>query len=148
MAEKITMRKVMTDDHMVTLEISVSNVVSVFCNEVYVGQSELANTVARLEQFKTQIYGGICDLRFGEFGPEYAAGGFHARLQFIERGKICITIHMQTNFFDFGKKHVANEAHMHLMTEPALLDDFIRALDAISNGHCDEATLEVRTPWQ
>jgi hypothetical protein len=45
--------------------------------------------------FKLHIYGGLFDLEFGEFGPEYANGAFHARFHFQGRAKIYITVKKQ-----------------------------------------------------
>lgn len=56
----------------------VADGMSRFANRVYVGFRALADTIADLDAFRTQIHGGILDVRFGEFGCEYANGAFHA----------------------------------------------------------------------
>jgi hypothetical protein len=96
-----------------------------------------------LEIFKDQIYGGIYDLEFGSFGPEYASGAFHARLQFQDRGKIFISIKAQSKYEDFGKKNIASEATLYLVTEPSMLDNFIVSLKTLNNGNADSAHLEI-----
>lgn len=55
---------------MVELRIEVCDGTSTFSNKVYVGNQDLCNVVVALNTFKDHIYGGLYDLRFGEFGPE------------------------------------------------------------------------------
>ena len=112
-----------------------------FSSKVYVGHQTLRDAVADLHRFKGQIYGGLYDLRFGEFGPEYASGAISARLHFHDRGKLLVSIGMQSEYSDFGKKKVASEANLFLISEPALLDNFIQALHAVSEGHRNDAEL-------
>lgn len=138
----ISFTKIWSDDDMVELRIEVSDGRSSFSNDVYVGHVQLATIVAELDTFKTHIYGGLYDLRFGEFGPEYASGAFHARLHFQERGLLYLTVKSQSEFNDFGKKNVASDATLFLKTEPALLDNFIRAVASLSNGAEESAHLE------
>ncbi|WP_308925000.1 hypothetical protein [Janthinobacterium sp. J1-1] len=137
----ISFLRMWADDDMVELRIEVNDGTSTFGIRVYAGHQRLKDTAAGLERFKDQIHGGIYDLRFGEFGPEYASGAFHARLQFQHGGHVHITISAQSEYFDFGKKHVANECTVYMMTEPAPLDDFVRGLKALSDGHVDKASL-------
>ncbi|HEX8612828.1 MAG TPA: hypothetical protein VF800_16185 [Telluria sp.] len=137
--------KMWSDEDMVDLRIEASDGASTFSNEVYVGHRHLKDTVAGLDLFKDQVYGGIYDMRFGKFGPEYASGAFHARLHF-QNGSLYITVSAQSGYFDFGKKHVARESALYLTTEPAQLDEFIRALRAVSDGHSDNATLATFPP--
>jgi len=101
---------------MYEFRISSSNGSSIFVHEVYVGYGELDETITGLDQFKEQIYGGIFDIEFGAFGPEYASGAFQARLHFQERGNIFVTIKAQSKFEDFGKKNVASEATIYFVT--------------------------------
>lgn len=138
----ISFTKTWSDDDMVELRIEVSDGRSSFSNDVYVGHAQLGTIVAELDTFKTHIYGGLYDLRFGEFGPEYASGAFHARLHFQERGLLYLTVKSQSEFNDFGKKNVASAATLFLKTEPALFDNFIRAVANLSNGTEESAHLE------
>jgi hypothetical protein len=138
--------KIWSDEDMVELRIQFSDGASQFSNKVYVGHQHLKDTVIGLDRFKDQVHGGIHDLRFGEFGPEYASGAFHARLHFQDRGKIHITVSAQSDFFDFGKKRIASEATLYLIAEPSQLDEFIRALGAVSEGHDDNAKMNASMP--
>jgi len=142
MKPSISFTKIWLDDDMVELKIQVSNGDSVFVNEVYVGHQQLADTVADLNRFRSHVHGGIYDMAFGSFGPEYAHGAFHARLHFQERGILFMTVKSQSDFSDFGRKNVASEATLYLRTEPALLDNFIGELRQMSGGRRDEALLE------
>ena len=143
----ISFLRMWADDDMVELRIEVNDGTSTFGIRVYAGHQRLKDTAAGLERFKDQIHGGIYDLRFGEFGPEYASGAFHARLQFQHSGHVHITLAAQSGYFDFGKTHVATESTLYMMTEPALLDDFIGALKALNDGHVDKASLGAWSTW-
>lgn len=124
------------------LRVEVTDGRSSFSNDVYVGHMYLKSTVTELETFKAHIHGGLYDLRFGEFGPEYASGAVHARLHFQERGLLYLTVTSQTEFHDFGTKQVASEATLFLKTEPALLDNFVQAMANLSTGSEERAHLE------
>ncbi len=133
---------------MVELRIDVCDGTSAFSNKVYVGHQNLRDVVDELNRFKDQIYGGLYDLRFGEFGPEYASGALHARLHFHDRGKLLVSVNMQSEYSDFGKKNVASEANLYLISEPSLLDSFIQSLRAVSDGNRIDAELAaVDSPW-
>lgn len=142
MKPSVSFTKTWFDDDMVELKIKASDGRSVFVNEVYVGHQQLADLVKDLDRFKSHVHGGIFDVNFGAFGPEYASGAFHARLHFQERGILFVTVRSQSDFFDFGKKNVASEATLYLRTEPALLDNFLGELRQMSGGRHDEALLE------
>ncbi len=133
---------------MVELRIEVCDGTSTFSNEVYVGNQDLRDVIVALNTFKDHIYGGLYDLRFGEFGPEYASGALHVRLHFHDRGKLLVSVRAQSKYSDFGKKNVACEANLYLISEPSLLDSFIQSLRAVSDGHRIDAELEaVDSPW-
>jgi hypothetical protein len=134
--------KLWFDDDMVELKIQVSDGQSIFVNEVYVGHQQLADLVTELDRFKTHVHGGIHDIAFGAFGPEYASGAFHARLHFQERGILFVTVRSQCEFWDFAKKNVASEATLYLRTEPALLDNFVEQMGQVSRGKRDDMLLE------
>jgi hypothetical protein len=145
---KLAFRKIWQDDDMVELRIEACDGSSTFSNKVYVGHQNLRDVIVELNRFKDQIYGGLYELRFGEFGPEYASGAFHARLHFHDRGKVLISVHMQSEYSDFGRKNVASEANLYVISEPSLLDSFIQSLRAISGGHREDAELEgIDSPW-
>lgn len=130
------------DDDMVTLAIAISDGTSLFATRVYVGHQALHDTVQGLDAFKDKIAGGIFDLRFGEFGPEYAAGAFDARLQFRRHARILVQVSVQSEFARFEEREFASEARLYLESEPALLDEFILALKALSEGKGEQAELE------
>lgn len=142
MKSSIILENIWCDSDVVELKIVVDDGASMFTNTAYVSYVQLENIVTGLEKFKSHIYGGIFDLELGKFGPEYANGAFHARLHFNERGKIFISINQQTNFFDFGRKNVAGEASIYVISEPALLDDFIDQFRSIDKEIGNKALFE------
>ena len=138
----IQLTKVWFDDDMVELRIDVSDGTSFFSNRVYVGYSALTKAVAQLDDFKSHIHGGLLDVRFGEFGPEYANGAFHARFHFPKPGRLYISCRQQSGFEEFSVTKVASEAALYLKTEPALLDNFISELKSLDAKRREEAHLE------
>ncbi len=127
---------------MVELAVEVTDGVSRFANRVYVGFGALAETITNLGSFKTHIHGGLLDVRFGEFGPEYANGAFLARFHFPKPGRLFITCQQESDFSEFGSKTVASCATMYLCSELALLDRFIEELARIPGDADGEAHLE------
>jgi hypothetical protein len=138
----ISFTKIWSDEDIIELRIEVSDGTSLFSNQIYVGYSHFAEAVSQLDKFKTHVHGGILDMRFGEFGPEYANGAFHARFHFHDPGKLCITCNQQSEFEDFGRKNVAAEATLHLRTEPVFLDNFLEQLKGLDAKTRDNAHLE------
>jgi len=138
----VHLTKVWFDDDMMELKIDVSDGISSFSNRVYVGYSAFADVVAQLDAFKDHIHGGLLDIRFGEFGPEYANGAFHARLHFAKPGGLYISSKQQSEFGEFSVTKVASEATLYLKTEPALLDNFIDELRRLNAKKSEEAHLE------
>ena len=133
MKPSICFKNIWFDDDMVELSIIANDGNSKFENKVYVGYQQLKDTSQSLNTFKRQVCGGILNLEFGAFGPEYASGAFYAHLHFQERGKIYISVKMQSEFFDFGKKNIASEASLYLISEPALLDNFINKFKSLKD---------------
>lgn len=142
MARGIRIERVWFDDDLVELQIDVSDGESSFSNRVYVAHSHLAETVARLDAFRQQVHGGLADVRFGEFGPEYANGAFHARFHFPEPSKLYITSRQESEHAEFGNKTVASCATLYLQSEPALLDRFVGELRSLASSARDDAVLE------
>jgi hypothetical protein len=138
----VRIARIWSDDDMVELTIEVADGTSHFANRVYVGFGHLADTIEKLDTFKTHIYGGLLDLRFGEFGCEYANGAFHALFHFAKPGRLYITCRQESAFEEFGRKTVASCATMYLSSEPALLDRFIEELKRIPVDAQGEAHLE------
>jgi hypothetical protein len=142
MSFNITFEKICFDEDIIELKIITDDGNSRFSNNVYVNHTEVQDLIKDLGIFKNQIYGGLFDINFGRFGPEWGYGAFHARLHFQERGKIYISIRMQSDFFDFGKKSIANEAFLYLISEPALLDNFINELRSLNGEIGNTAIFE------
>ncbi len=141
MSSHISMKKIWNDDDVTELTIKVCDGKSTFANDVYIGFNKLETLIQDLNIFRKQVYGGLYNVKFGEFGPEYANGGFHARLHFYQPGKLVISTYQQSDFEDFSMNKVASEARMFLKTEPILLDNFITELKALNLATSDEATL-------
>ena len=141
----IRITRIWSDQDMVELAIDVADGVSRFVNRVYVGYDHLAETIARLDQFKTHVHGGILDVEFGGFGSEYANGAFHARFHFAKPGRLFISCRQESDFGEFGSKKVASCATMYLVSEPVLLDRFIAELRRVSVDAESEAHLEAVT---
>ncbi len=142
MNPSIKMTKIWFDEDIVELNIIVTDNCSSFSNNVYVGHNQLKKVQNDLKVFREHIHGGIYDLILGNFGPEYANGGFSARLYFSSPGKLYISSSQQSDFFDFSKNKVANEAKMYLISEPILLDNFIDQLCILNLGKSKEAIFE------
>jgi hypothetical protein len=79
MNPSITIEKIWDDTDVVELKITVNDGNSSFSNKVYVAHQQIDEVLISMNIFKSHIYGGLFDLEFGEFGPEYANGAFHAR---------------------------------------------------------------------
>lgn len=129
------------DEDMVTLRAEVCDGASLFATDIYVGHQHLRDTARELDRFRTHIHGGLYNLRFGEFGCEYASGAINARFHFRSRGKLLINVAAQAEFRDFEDRRLASEARLYLVSEPALLDEFVLALSAFSEGQSAEAEL-------
>jgi len=138
----IHVSRVWSDNDLIELRVDVSDGRSCFSNEVYVGHGALEDAVSSLRGFKDQIHGGLLDVRFGEFGPEYAKGAFHARFHFSAGGRLLVSCEQESGFAPFGKKDVASRATLYVKSEPALLDRFISELQAVATGRNEEAHLE------
>jgi hypothetical protein len=108
----------------------------------YVGWVDLKKTVADLQSFERAVHGGLYDMEWGAFGPEYGNGAVHARFHFVD-GRLNITFRAQSEYAPFGAKEVADEALLHLRSEAALLDRFIVQLQLVADGEADEAVLEL-----
>lgn len=138
----IHISRIWSDDDVVELRILVSDGTSFFSTKTYVGHAVLEDAVSSLHDFKDQVYGGLFDLRFGKFGPEYASGAFHARFHFPGVGGLFVSCEQESEFIEFARKKVASRAVLYVRSEPALLDRFISELRAVSAGFSEEAYLE------
>src|SRR5256885_10647657 len=116
MTPGIHLTKIWFDNDVVELEINSSDGKSLFSNKAYVGHQSLNDLIEGLSTFKHHVHGGIYDITFGSFGPEYAGGAFLARLHFQPIGKILVTVKGQSDFKQFGVKTVASEATLFMWT--------------------------------
>ncbi|KFI06820.1 hypothetical protein [Massilia sp. BSC265] len=142
MTPGISFSKLSSDEDMLALQVEIRDGRSLFSTDIYVGHKKLADTVSGLHKFKDQIHGGLFNLRFGEFGPEYASGALDVRMHFRKRAKLFVRVLAQSEFSRFEDREFASEATLHLMSEPVLLDNFISALGMLSEGRADHAELE------
>jgi hypothetical protein len=94
MFAKLTMKpdirftKLSSDEEMLTLNVDICDGRSLFTTDVYVGHAHLAGIVLGLHKFKEHIYGQLFNLRFGEFGAEYASGALDVRMHFRKGAKL------------------------------------------------------------
>ena len=138
----IKFTKTWLDEDMVDLHVDISDGTSSFATQIYVGHRQLRDAIQGLQIFKDRIHGGIFNLRFGEFGAEYASGALDARFQFRKLGKILVRVSVQSAFQLFEEKGFASEAKLFLVSEPALLDAFVHALTAWRERGSEQAELE------
>jgi hypothetical protein len=141
----LSFRKVWQDEDVVELEIASRGDAFLSCVQVYADHQHLNDVVLGLNGFKKDVHHGVFEISFGQFTPEYANGAFRAQLSFLElgRGYVFMTVNSQSAWADFAKRKVANQATLHLKSEPALLDRFIEELTKLTAGDSDEAFLEV-----
>lgn len=144
MTPSISIEKVWSDDDVMEFEITASDGSSQFCTKVYTGHENLKSMVADLHRFKDEWHGGIYDMEFGKFGPEFANGAFQARLHFNPegRGGLFITVRAESDWRPFSKTEVASRATLYLKSEPGLLDRFVGELRGLSSGTRDNAVFE------
>lgn len=122
----IKFRKIWSDESIIELDIIAETQFNRCYTKIYVGKMELEQLHTDLQEFAPKIYGGVYDMNFGKFGPEYAKGAISARFHFQPKGHINITYRSQSEYYTFGKREIANEFLLHLTTEPSLLDKFIK----------------------
>ena len=130
------------DVDVVELRIRVSDGTSSFSNDVYVAHDTLEDAVSSLQAFRNHLHGGLLDLQFGEFGPEFAKGAFHARFHFLLPGRLFVTCNQESGFEEFANKKVASKATLYVKSEPVLLDRFITQMEVLAAGMRAEAELE------
>lgn len=130
---------------MIEVTVAVSDGRSLFSTDIYVGHSHLNKIVDELDTFKTHVYGGIYDIEFGCFGPEYASGAARIRLHFHHLARICVSAFTESEYADFSIKKISSRGEVYFYSEPGLLDNFITELRSMSKQQSDEATLLGRT---
>ncbi|WP_226469634.1 hypothetical protein [Luteimonas panaciterrae] len=141
MSNGVVLTKIWFDNDLVELLVAVSDRRLRFENQVYVSHDQLDDLVKDLSIFRDHIQEDFQEIQLGAFGPKYASGAFHARLQFLAPGTLYISTLQQSEFTGFLHEVVASEAKMYLRSEPILLDNFISQLQALAAGTCEEATL-------
>ena|SRR5690349_24821245 len=148
MTARISITRLWSDEHVAELDIETSDGASVFRIQTYVGHDDIPDLVTDLDRFKQQVYGGIYDLEFGKFGPEYAGGAFFTRFHFhpAEHGRLRITIKAESDWHEFSETKVASSAILYLKSEPAQLDRFIDELRGLGVGGNTQATLAALSP--
>jgi hypothetical protein len=124
------------------LRVAVEGPDTGFTINAYVGRTDFMKALQDLRLFAKAIHGGLCEVRFGEFGPEYANGTIHLRFHWVE-GRIYLTCRLQSDFHPFGRKEIADEALVHVGTEPALFDAFLAELAPFADRNRDEVVLEL-----
>lgn len=142
MTPGIRFTKLWSDDDMLDLKVEVCDGNSMFTTDIYVGHKHLADTVSELYKFKDHIRGGLFNLRFGEFGPEYASGALDVRMHFRTRGNLLLRVSAESRFREFEDRELASKATLHVVSEVGLLDNFILALRMLSEGSVDHAELK------
>lgn len=138
----VLLRKIWEDSDLLELRVSVSDGASTFVNQVYLGHGALGEVVQELESFRPQLSGGLLDVRFGDFGPEWASVAFHGRFQMLPPGRVYVSARQESGYRDFADKSVADSANLHLISEPGLLDLLVAELAQLVRGERVEARLE------
>ena len=134
--------RVWYDDDMDELRVAIEGPDTGFAALAYVGRRDLTAAVRDLRLFARAIHGGLCEVRFGDFGSEYANGAVHIRLQWVD-DRIYLTCRLQAEFDQFAKNEVADEATIHVRTEPALYDAFLAEFGLLAERKRDEVALEL-----
>ena len=142
MSSRLRITRRWSDEDILELTFEVCDGTSTFVNNAYDDLDWLATAASELKTFAPQVHGGLYDLKAGRFGPEVANGAFFARFHFPRPGRLHVSTHQQSDFFEFKGHEVASEARLYLKSEPALLDRFIDELAAMSRGEREDATLE------
>ena len=138
----LRLARVWYDNDMDELRVGADGPDTGFAVTAYVGRTDFMKALQDLRLFAKPVHGGLCDLRFGDFGPEYANGAVHVRLQWV-KGRIYLTCRLQTEFDQFGRKEIADEALIHVGTEPALYDAFLAELGPFVDRKRDDVVLEL-----
>ena len=119
----------------------VSDEHATFSTIMYVGHAAMRDTAGALKNAGWQSPGSLLDFEFGKFGSEYAGGALHVRLHVQTLGAINMTMHVESESRLFGELSVSSDATLYTTTSFWQLDEFVRAVQAISDGFCDEAKL-------
>jgi hypothetical protein len=137
----LKLSRVWADDALDEVRVAIEGPDTGFAAIAYVDRVDFRDVLEYLRRFAKQIYGGLCEVRFGEFGPEYANGAAHLRFHSID-GQIYIACRLQADFDKFGRKEVADEALVHLSTEPAHFDRLLVSLAPFVDRETHYVSLE------
>jgi len=146
LAAKIEFQILWVDEGSISMDVSVTNGRSAFATNIVAPLDLLLSQIRRLNAFSKEIYGGIYDLTLGNFGEEFAYGGFTARLHFTEPGVLSIACFLETEYFIFGKRRVADNARIYLRAEVNSLDTFVFELESLITEKTQIATLSCDLP--
>lgn len=138
----LTLTRVWSDESMLELRIDVCDGTSSFVNEVYAGFAGLEEDLVELQFLLGRPEAGAYELAFGDVGRTWSGGGFRARFRFAVPGRLLVSCEQTSAPVELGTTKVANSASIHLRSEPALLDRFVRELAAVAGGHRQTAFLE------
>jgi hypothetical protein len=145
MKPSLEIRKIWEDDDMIEVVFTVADGQSAFSTKLYVGRGTLIETVEDLDRFRPKVHGGIYDLEWGGFGPEFASGAVRIRFHFYHNARLCISGLIESEYTEFGLKTIASRGELYFYSEPALLDNFIEELRALSLSSSDAALLAGKT---
>jgi hypothetical protein len=135
----IKLKKIWFDEQWLEFSIEVYKGNSVFYNSVYFFEYQLEALIKELKVFRNKIDDGQYEIKMERIEPcDY----FQASMRFAFGGKLFISTYQQSEYKKFPESEVADEAKIHLVSEPILLDNFIDGLSKIYSGFLDEAFLE------
>jgi len=136
-----TFEKIWEDIHAQELNIHAFNTTSTFTNQVYIGHETIGEVIEGLTQFNQLIEGPNYYLDPGGFGAT-DQGGFHARFEHIDNGKICVKLNLESGNPISFKINYFDKATLYFTTQPVLIDNFISELKSLNLAVTDQAKLE------
>jgi len=139
----LVLAKAWSDEDLVGLHVEACDGVAAAAVDIYSSPAQLLTLAGDLARFAGIIDTRVFECALGRFGDGFALGALHMRMQFQLNGRLHITLRLQSAFAEFGQERVASEATLHLRSEPALLDEFVRGLTAMATSGCTDAALEV-----
>lgn len=127
-------------------QVTVGGEQASFSTHLYLGNEtwlDIANAVERFDPVSAKASAAV---HIGSFDPRVAGGAVGMRLLARGMEKVLLSVHAQGESFQFGGELVADEASFHLITEPALLDNFVSELRSMALGSTSRATLSAMAP--
>lgn len=144
MESLISFEKVWIDNgsDLMELKITLSNKTSQFSTKIYSSLNQIEKLETELNNFQTNIHSGEkFEIKVGEFGATYASGAFSANIEVQTTGKLYITTHIQSEFSERNSKKIADEMYLFMISEPALLQNFVKELAVLKGDVGSVATL-------